>query len=257
MFGGIVRNKSWSVVFMLILILAGSAFADKKDKKDKKKDNKSETKLIDSGSFGVFVNGQRVATETFNIKQLPDRSITTSDIKVASGNESQHSELQLTPVGTLIRYDWKETGGSEKGETDVVPTDQFIIQHIKAGDKYTEQPYLMPVSTAILDDYFFSQRELLLWRYLGSGCVIKPGQNGCPLEPAKYGFVIPRQRTSGLATVSYIGRETVMLHGAAKELSKFSLSSDFGDWILYLDENNKLVRVLVPGEDTEVIRDLP
>ena len=251
-----MRIKPCSVAFMLVLVLAGSAFAFAKDKKDKKKDTKPELKLVDSGSFGVFVNGQRVATETFNIKQVPAGSITTSDIKVEGTNQSQHSELQLSPLGTLIRYDWKETSG-EKGQTDVVPSDQFLVQHIKSGDQYTEQPYLMPVSAAILDDYFFSQRELLLWRYLGAGCVIKPGQNGCPMEPARYGFVIPRQRTSGMATVSYIGRETLMLHGAAEELSKFSISSDFGDWLLYLDENNKLVRVLVPGEATEVIRDLP
>ena len=257
MLGGIVRNKPWTVALLLVLISLGSVVALAKDKKDKKKENKIEPRLVDNGSFGVFVNGQRVATETFNIKQVAGGSITTSDITVEGSKESQHSELQLTLVGTLVRYDWKETGGSEKGETDVLPSDQFIVQHIRTGDKYSEQPYLMPVSTAILDDYFFSQRELLLWRYLGSGCVIKPGQNGCPLEPAKYGFVIPRQRTSGTATISYVGKETIMLHGAAKELNKFSLSSDFGDWILYLDENNKLVRVLVPGEATEVIRDLP
>jgi hypothetical protein len=256
MFGGIVRIKPWSIALLVVLISVSSAASFAKDKKDKKKDNKPEPKLVDSGSFGVFVNGQRVATETFNIKQLDSGSVTISDIKVEGGNQSQHSELQLSPVGTLIRYEWKETSGAEKGETNVVPSDQFIVQHIKAGDKYTEQPYLMPVSTAILDDYFFSQRELLLWRYLGSGCIKKPGENGCPLEPAKYGFVIPRQRTSGMATISYVGKETVMLHGAPMDLNKFSLSSDFGEWLLYLDENNKLVRVLVPGEATEVIRDL-
>jgi hypothetical protein len=254
MFGGIVRIKP--VLLLLVLLLVSSAFAYKGDKKDKKKDNKPEAKLVDNGSFGVFVNGQRVATESFNIKQLPDGSLTTSDIKVEGSNQTQHAELQLSSVGTLVRYDWKETGG-EKGETNVVPSDQFIVQHIKAGDKYSEQPYLMPASTAILDDYFFSQRELLLWRYLGSGCVKKPGENGCPLEPAKYGFVVPRQRTSGMVTVSYIGKETIMFHGTAVELNKFGLSSDFGDWLLYLNDSNKLVRVLVPGEATEVIRDLP
>lgn len=250
-----MRIKPWSVAFMLILVLVSSAFADKKDKKDKKKEKEPETKLVDSGSFGVLVNGQRVATETFNIRQIDGGSITSSDIKLENSNQSQHAELQLTSFGTLVRYDWKETGGSEKGETTLMPSDQFLIQRIKAGEKYTEQPYIMPVSTAILDDYFFSQRELLLWRYIGSGCVPKSGENGCRLEPAKYGFIIPRQRTSGMATISYIGKETLMLHGAAKELDKFSLSSDYGDWLLYIDQNKKLVRVLVPGEATEVIRD--
>jgi hypothetical protein len=236
-----------------VLLLACVACAFASDKKDKKK--QPETKVVDSGSFAVFVSGRRVATEIFTVKQLADMSVTTSDIKLEGSNQSQHSELQLTPRGDLIRYDWKENGTSEKGETSVAPTDQFLVQRVKANDKYTEQPYLMPSSSAILDDYFISHRELLLWRYIGAGCVPEQGKQGCTLATAKFGFVVPRQRSSGMATLNYIGRETVDLHGAVKELSKFSLSSEFGDWVLYLDENHKLVRVLVLGEGTEIIRD--
>jgi hypothetical protein len=58
-----------------------------------------------------------------------------------------------------------------------------------------------------------------------------------------------------MATVNYVGKETVQIHGSIKELDKFSLTSDFGDWALYLDENKKLVRILILGEGTEVIRD--
>ncbi|MGE5112273.1 MAG: hypothetical protein ACM3JB_15520 [Acidobacteriaceae bacterium] len=246
-----MRNRAWSVSLLAIFLSIASVCAYSKDKKPKKAD----AKVVDSGSFGLFVSGRRVATETFTIKQLEDMSVTTSDIKLEGGNQSQHSELQLTPHGDLIRYDWKESGGQEKGETTVVPSDQFLTQKIKTEDKYSEQPYLMPSSTAILDDYFISQRELLLWRYLGSECRPEPGKPGCSLAVGKFGFVVPRQRTSGMATISYIGKETVMLHGVAKELSKFSLSSEFGDWFLYLDDNQKLVRALVQGEGTEVIRD--
>ena len=246
-----MRNRAWSVSLLVIFLSIASVCAYSKDKKPKKAD----AKVVDSGSFGLFVSGRRVATETFTIKQLEDMSVTTSDIKLEGGNQSQHSELQLTPRGDLIRYDWKESGGQEKGETTVVPSDQVLTQKIKTEDKYSEQPYLMPSSTAILDDYFISQRELLLWRYLGSECRPEPGKPGCSLSAGKFGFVVPRQRTSGMATISYIGKETVMLHGVAKELSKFSLSSDFGDWFLYLDDNQKLVRALIQGEGTEVIRD--
>jgi hypothetical protein len=241
------------VALILSLALSIPAFAGDK-KKDQKKTDAAAT-IIDSGSFGVFVSGRRVATETFVIKQLIDSSVTSSDIKLENSKETQHSELQLTPRGDLVRYDWKESGGQEKGETTVEPAQQFLMQKVKANDKYTEQPYLMPNSSAVLDDYFFSHRELLLWRYLGSGCIPKTGQQGCELQKAQYGFVVPRQRSSGMASLSYIGKETVQIHGAIKELDKFSMTSDFGDWLLYLDENKKLVRVIILGESTEVIRD--
>lgn len=242
------RYESLALILMLILALPALA-GDKKKKKEE-----LPATVVDSGSFGVFVSGRRVATETFTIKQKEDMSITSSDIKMEGSSQQQHSELQLTPHGDLIRYDWKESG-PEKGETTVEPSQQFLMQKVKANDKYTEQPYLMPSTTAVLDDYFFSHRELLLWRYIAGSCDPKAGEQGCQLQKAQYGFVVPRQRTSGMANLSYIGKETVSLHGTAKETNKFSLTSDFGDWVLYLDSTNKLVRVLVLGEGTEIVRD--
>jgi hypothetical protein len=137
----------------------------------------------------------------------------------------------------------------------VEPSQQFLTQKIRSGEKYTEQPYLMPSSTAILDDYFFSQRELLLWKYIGSNCRPQADKPGCQMEKGQYGFVVPRQRMSGMATLNFEGRDTIALHGVPKELSKFSMSSDFGDWVLWIDEQNKLVRIVIPGESTEVLRD--
>ncbi len=246
-----MNRKSRILISLLMLGIALPLLAGDK----KKKKESEQPKVVDSGSFGVFVSGRRVATETFTIKQMSDMSVTTSDIKLEGSNESQHAELQLTPHGDLIKYEWKESGGQEKGETTVQPSDQFLMQRIKAGDKYTEHPYLMPATSVILDDYFFSQRELLLWKYLGSSCIPKEGEQGCALQKTQYGFVVPRQRSSGMATVEYRGKEAAEIHGAVKELNKFTLSSEFGDWILYLDKDNKLVRVIVVGEGTEVIRD--
>jgi hypothetical protein len=248
-----MKSKWFSAALILCLAVATPALAGDK-KKDQKKNEPAAT-IVDNGSFGVFVSGRRVATESFTIKQFVDSSLTTSDIKLENSKETQHSELQLTPHGDIMRYDWKESGGQEKGETSVEPAQQFLMQKIKANDKYTEQPYLMPSSSAILDDYFFSHRELLLWRYLATSCAPKAGQQGCDLPRAQYGFIVPRQRSSGMATVGYVGKETVQIHGAIKELDKFSLNSDFGEWALYLDENKKLVRALILGESTEIIRD--
>lgn len=239
-----------SVLAISLPLVAGN----QKKKKDADKE-KTSAHVVDSGSFGIFVSGRRIATETFSVKQMPEGSITTSEIRLEGSNQLQTATLHLTPHGDLVRYEWKETGGLEKGETILEPTQQFLTQKIKLGDKTSEQPYLMPSSTAVLDDYFFSQRELLLWRYLGSSCQPQPGQQGCQLEKGQFGFVVPRQRMSGMATINYVGREMVSLHGVPKELSKFSMTSEYGDWVLWLDDTQKLVRIILPGESTEVIRD--
>ena len=81
------------------------------DKKDKPKPAASQT--VDSGSFGVFIKGQRVATETFNIQQQNGNSIIKSQLKETAGADpaSQKSDLEITSSGELLRYEWSQSSG--------------------------------------------------------------------------------------------------------------------------------------------------
>jgi hypothetical protein len=63
--------------------------------------------VVDSGSFGVFVNGRRVATETFNIEQHVGGSTAKSELKVEDGS-MQRSEMELTDRGDIVRYGWQQ-----------------------------------------------------------------------------------------------------------------------------------------------------
>jgi hypothetical protein len=131
-----------------------------------------------------------------------------------------------------------------------------LMQHITGiTDKTIDQPYILPVSTVILDDYFFSQREVLAWRYLAGSCRPDPASGGCKLPRAQFGVVVPRQRTSMLVNMEYVGRETVNVRGQKRELSRFNLQSDGIDWGLWLDQNNKLIRIYIAADATEVVRD--
>ncbi|MBZ5630800.1 MAG: hypothetical protein LAO06_18245 [Acidobacteriia bacterium] len=214
--------------------------------------------LVDSGSFGVFVHGKRVATETFQIEQMADMSVAKSEFKVEEGTTKavQTAELVMAANGDLRRYTWNELSPN-KAQTTIEPHDQFLVQHISTGstDKPIDQPYILPTSTVILDDYFFSQREVLAWRYLGANCRPEPGSPGCKLQRVQFGALIPRQRTSLLVNIEYVGRETVNVHGQKRELSRFNLQSEGMDWGLWLDENYKLIRIYIAAEATEVVRD--
>jgi hypothetical protein len=81
------------IVSLLLLPLFAMA-ADKEKPKD-------AAQMVDSGSFGVFLNGQRIATETFSIQQSATGSIATSEFKTEAGADKsvQSSELQLTANG--------------------------------------------------------------------------------------------------------------------------------------------------------------
>ena len=94
-------------VLALILASSLSAFAGAHaaDKKDKTKAPANQT--VDSGSFGIFIKGQRVATETFHIDQQNGNSIVRSQLKERGGADStsQKSDLEMTANGELLRYE--------------------------------------------------------------------------------------------------------------------------------------------------------
>ena len=141
--------------------------------KDKEKEKEHEGKNVDSGSFGVFQNGHRVGTETFSIYQTASGSVIESEFKTENTPppDVQTSEMQLTANGDIRRYEWKELS-PEQAESVVVPNDDFLNQKWNTGreEKEHEQPYLLPPSTSILDDYFFIQREVLAWKFLATAC---------------------------------------------------------------------------------------
>jgi hypothetical protein len=248
--------KAWAVALSLIVILSAAAWAGK-DNEKKDDDKASSGHMVDSGVFDVFLNGRRVATETFSVRQDANGSIIKSDFKSEPGMDSaaQSSELQLAPNGALIKYEWQETSPSE-AHALVIPNDSFLLERSsdKPGAKEQEHPFLLPASTSILDDYFFVDREILAWKYLATSCRQEKGQLQCPENhPAQFGTLNPHARSSMPVSLQYKGREEVNLHGVQRELNRFDLKSETDDWSLWLNDQFKLVRI--EAGNTEVVRD--
>jgi hypothetical protein len=109
----------------------------------------------------------------------------------------------------------------------------------------------------VLDNNTFVQRELLAWRYLGSICKQESGKTQCPMSPAQFGVLVPQERTSMSVSLQLVGKEKVKIKGVERDLLKMSLKQDSGDWTLYLDDQDKfkLIRILVPSNNTEIVRD--
>lgn len=223
------------------------------------KDNKAkEGQMVDSGTLGVFINGHRVATETFSVQQNAGGSVITSQFKTDEGEKSvQNSELQLTPNGEIRKYEWKELSPG-KAQATVAPNNDFLMEHISKSpeEKPEEQPFLLPASTNIVDDYFFIHREVLIWRYLATACRQEKGEVQCPAgQKTQFGALNPHQRSSMPLTVEFTGREKIAIRGSQQELNKFILRSEGGDWTMWLDNQFKLQKILIPSDSTEVIRD--
>jgi hypothetical protein len=219
----------------------------------------SEGQLVDSGSFAIFRQGRRVGTETFTIHQRTDVSVVVAQLKIEDGNDraSQTSELQVASNGDLRHYEWKEQGPG-KAQATVDYSDQFLVEHITVtpGSKPLERAFILPPSTVILDD-FFTHREVLLWRYLASFCGAAVSPQGCKLQPGKFGVLIPHQQLSATVALNYEGKDKVTFHGAQRELDRFTLQSEEAAWTLWVEGSYpfKLLRIVVPSENVEVLRD--
>lgn len=223
----------------------------------KEKERQPPAEAVDSGSFGVYSAGHRVATETFSIRPGPDGSVVSSEFKSEQGEQkaAQSSELDLTPSVELRRYTWKESL-PEKTEAMVEPSDTFLVEHFGSpGEKQQEQSFLLPASTTILDDYFFIQREVLAWKYLATACRHDKGPLRCPPnQKVQFGTLNPHARSSMGVSIEFAGPEKLTIRGAEHEFSRFVLRSENGDWAFWLDDQLKLVRLLADN-GTEVVRD--
>jgi hypothetical protein len=213
-------------------------------------------KVVDSGSFGVFVAGKRVATEKFDIQQRGEGSVATTELRTEDGkNSAQSSELQLSPNGDVVRYTWKGNGG-DKAQAIVEPANEFLVEHVTSGDgKPHDTPFLMPHSTVILDDYSFTQRQILAWRYLASVCSTEGGHLGCKGDRTQFGILIPQQQSAGSVFLTLKGKEKVSIRGAERELNRINLDTEDGQWAMWFDDSNKLIRIVVAAANTEILRD--
>ena len=242
----------------LVLAFALAAFpaANAADKKDKARP--APTQIVDSGSFGVFIKGQRVATETFKIEQQNGASIIKSQLKETSGTDaaSQKSELDMTSNGELLRYEWSQASG---GSLNVAPSNDFLMERTTAtgNGKPAEQPFLMPSTSAILDNNFFVHREVLAWRYLAADCKPESGNMKCQQGPAPFGALVPQDHTSMSVRMELVGKEKITIRGVEHELLRLNLTGEDFAWALWLDDHDqfKLIRVAIPADNTEVIRD--
>ena len=114
----------------------------------------------------------------------------------------------------------------------------------------------MPAATSVLDDFVLIHREILAWRFLATGCRQNSGQVQCPLkQKTSMGVVIPKARTSMLVTMEFLGRDTVQIHGQPRELNRFEIKSEGPDWELWLDDGYKVIRMAIPEQATEIVRD--
>jgi hypothetical protein len=215
--------------------------------------------LVDSGSFGISVRGQRLATETFRMEQRRDANVASAQLQtVAEPKSVQSAEMEILSNGALKRYTWKETAPG-KSQIVVEPQDNaFLVVKASESDVATAKDSTHPLSpfTSILDDNFFSQLQVLAWKYLAMGCrASKAGKIECTHTEQRLAIINPHQQQSQTVTMRSLGSQKLRLKSGESDCHILKLTAESGDWMMWLDEKNRLQKVVVPSENIEVVRD--
>jgi hypothetical protein len=115
----------------------------------------------------------------------------------------------------------------------------------------------MPNTSPILDNNFFIHREVLIWRYLAADCKPEGASFKCQKDPAEFGVLIPQERNSARIRLELVGDEKVSIRGSERDLLRLNLKGESSAWSLWVDAHDqfKLIRVAIPADETEVVRD--
>ncbi len=155
----------------------------------------------------------------------------------------------------MLRYEW----GDSSSSLTVTPNNEFLLEKITtaASSKPVEKPFLMPSTSAILDNNFFVHREVLAWRYLATDCQTDTAGLKCKQGPVEFGVLVPQDQTSMPVRMELVGREKVTIRGTERELLRLNLKGEAFSWALWVDDKDqfKLMRVLIADDNTEVVRD--
>ena len=268
-----MKTKRIKAIAALTLLMGSAGLASAASKP---KTAAQTSTIVDSGTFAVMVRGAKVATETFQIEQSAGgASRTHSELRSSGGaNADQISDMELTATGELSRYQWQAPG--EHSSLTVEPNEEFLVEHLSypgkpdAKDQNAAQqhdktgmalktdtlPHILPRTTPVLDDNFFSHRELLLWRYLAGACGTQNGQLQCKFRRENYGVLVPNQHSAASVTIEYSGNKGTTVAGAARIANVYKLMADDVEWNLLVDPSNmKVLRIEIPSEQTEIVRE--
>jgi hypothetical protein len=65
----------------------------------------------------------------------------------------------------------------------------------------------------------------------------------------------PHQQSSLLVTIEFIGEQKLKMNGREQHFKTFKFDGEASAWVLWFNGENKLVRVVIAAENTEVVRD--
>ena len=204
----------------------------------------SASLAADKGRFRISANGQPLGTEEFEIRPNGDRWLATgvTDVKAAQGAATRvTSRLALQADGTPLSYNWS-TEGAKKASADIsfqgnVAT---IVLRVEGAKPFTQQFTFSSPQIVVLDNNAYNQYAVLARLY-----------DRDKMGTQTFSVLVPQEMTPGSVTVDSLGEITA---GNTKFEELRVKTADL-EVDLYLDSSHRLMRLVAPASNAEVIRE--
>jgi hypothetical protein len=203
----------------------------------------SSVLAADKGKFKITTNGQPAGTEEFDIRPNGDHWLaqSTTELKPEQGPTTRvTAHLSLQSDATPTSYAWSMEG-AKKAAADITFQGNVatIILHIENAKPFTQQFTFTTPQVVVLDNNAYHQYEILARLYDRD----KKGTQ-------TFSVLVPQEMTPGSVTVD---APTDSSGGGKPEELRVRTQDLEVD--LYLDSNRKLMRLVAPASNAEVVRE--
>jgi hypothetical protein len=204
----------------------------------------SITLAADKGRFRISANGQPIGTEEFEIRANGDHWLAqgTTELKPAQGAATRvTSRLTLQADGTPASYNWS-TEGAKKASADIAFQGNVatIVLRVEGAKPFTQQFTFSSPQIVVLDNNAYNQYAILARLY-----------DREKMGAQTFSVLVPQEMTPGSVTVDSLGEITA---GSAKFEELRVKTADL-EVDLYLDSNHRLMRLVAPSSNAEIVRE--
>jgi hypothetical protein len=223
--------RRFPLLAVAVVVTAGPAWA--------------QSAFTDEGVFQVSVDGRRVGTEQFTIRQTGSGAgvelvaIGTAQLNLATGSLELNPRLRATGLrADPVAYEVTVGGDSPRRIVGSLGAGRFTARIASpTGEQLRE--YVASSGAVILDDgvahhYYFLVRRI---------------RNG------RVPIIIPRENRQVMATVTDHGEEPVSIAGSTVNLFRLTVQPDGGnERRVWVDALNRVIRVEIPATSYVAVR---